>query len=84
MGFSEKFIGSIENPTLKARYNISHLNLLAKALGCAIHELIPPKPFDNDIIKLRVRRSIVLNSDGQPTKKTVLDVFEIKAVKAKH
>lgn len=84
MGFSEKFVGSIENPTLNARYNISHLNLLAKALDCTLHELMPAKPFENDMIKLKVRRALIIDLNGRPTKKTSLQVIETKTLKVKH
>jgi transcriptional regulator with XRE-family HTH domain len=78
MGFSEKLVGSIENPTLKARYNISHLNLLAKALDCSIHELLPSSPFENDIIQLRVKKNFIIGTDGKPTKRTDFEVTTVK------
>jgi transcriptional regulator with XRE-family HTH domain len=78
MGFSEKLVGSIENPTLKARYNISHLNLLAKALDCSIHELLPSSPFENDIIKLKVKKTHAIGADGRPTRRTELEVTTSK------
>lgn len=80
MGFSEKLIGSIENPTLKAKYNISHLNLLAKALGCTITDLLPSKPFEYDLVKLKVKRIHKLGGNGKPSPKTTLEVIEVKTL----
>ncbi|MBL0741075.1 helix-turn-helix transcriptional regulator [Chryseolinea lacunae] len=77
MGFSEKLVGSIENPTLSARYNVSHINLLAKALNCNIHDLLPVKAFSADFLKLKVKRTHKLSRDGKPSKKTVLEVIDI-------
>lgn len=45
MGFSEGFVGNIENPNLPEKYNIKHLNLLAKALGCSPKDFMPEKSF---------------------------------------
>jgi transcriptional regulator with XRE-family HTH domain len=81
MGFSEKLIGSIENPTLKAKYNISHLNLLARALDCSIHDLLPSKPFENDLVKLKIKRSHKLGSNGKPSLKSTLEVVEMKIIR---
>jgi transcriptional regulator with XRE-family HTH domain len=45
MGFSEGFIGNVENPRLKEKYNIKHLNLLALVLKCSPKDLLPQEPF---------------------------------------
>jgi transcriptional regulator with XRE-family HTH domain len=83
MGFSEKLVGSIENPTLKAKYNVSHLNTLAKALECTIHDLIPSIPFELDLIQLKIKRSFKVSKDGKPSKKTTLEVVEIRPFKSR-
>ncbi|GGA95678.1 helix-turn-helix domain-containing protein [Mucilaginibacter rubeus] len=44
IGFSEGFIGNIENPRLHEKYNIKHLNLLAKALNCSPKDFFPDQP----------------------------------------
>src|SRR3954470_19713997 len=64
MGFSEKFVGNVENPTLVEKYNIRHLNLLAKALKCTLWDLLPEEPFDDDLIKVKIKRVKGVNKDG--------------------
>lgn len=55
LGLSEGTIGRIENPRERAKYNIRHINLLAKALKCSPSDLFPPKPLRNDIIKAKIK-----------------------------
>ena len=38
------FISQIEAPSKKAKYNIIHLNLIAKALDCSPKDFLPEKP----------------------------------------
>jgi transcriptional regulator with XRE-family HTH domain len=38
------FIGDIEAPSKKAKYNIKHLNDIAKILGCSPKDFWPEKP----------------------------------------
>lgn len=40
------FIGHVENPSDRAKYNLNHLNKLAKILNCSFKEFFPDKPFD--------------------------------------
>src|SRR6185295_5322603 len=77
MGFSEKLIGSVENPTLKAKFNVRQLNLLARALRCTLWEIIPEKPFTNDLMRVRVKRIPKLNNSGKPTSKTEFRIIDI-------
>lgn len=44
MEVSEGFIGNIENPNYRAKYNLNHLNELAKILKCAPKDFMPDKP----------------------------------------
>lgn len=81
MGFSEKLIGSIENPTLTARFNIRHLNLLAKALDCTLWELVPEKPLDNDLITIKIKRVPIMTTTGRSTNKTRFEIVEFKPAK---
>jgi transcriptional regulator with XRE-family HTH domain len=81
MGFSEKLIGGVENPTLNTRFNIRHLYLLAKALKCTLWELLPEKPLENDLIKIRIKRVPILSKAGKQTKKTTFEIVDIKPVK---
>lgn len=45
LGVSRGFIGDIENPTKKAKYNLNHLNELATILNCYVTDFIPQEPF---------------------------------------
>lgn len=81
MGFSEKFVGSVENPTLGAKYNIRHLNLLAKSLDCSLWDLLPKEPFDDDLVKVKIKRSKGINKDGSKSKRTQIDIIDIQPVK---
>lgn len=38
------FIGNVENPKYRAKYNISHLNELAKILECSPQDFLPKNP----------------------------------------
>ena len=38
------FIGDIENPKYRAKYNLNHLNELAKIFGCSPKDFLPNKP----------------------------------------
>ena len=55
MELAEGAIGKIENPKERAKYNIRHLNLLAKVLSCSLHDLLPEKPLRNDISKATIQ-----------------------------
>jgi len=41
---SEGFIGNIENPNYRDKYNLNHLNELAKILECSPKDFLPEKP----------------------------------------
>ena len=41
---SEGFIGNVENPNYPEKYNLRHLNELAKILKCSPKDFIPEKP----------------------------------------
>lgn len=40
---SEGFIGNIENPSYRDKYNIRHLNQLAKIFKCSPKDFLPEK-----------------------------------------
>ena len=44
MDVSRAFIGKIENPKLDKKYNINHLNQLAKIFNCSPKDFLPDKP----------------------------------------
>ncbi len=43
LNVSEGFIGNIENPKYRAKYNLNHLNEIAKILDCSPKEFLPDK-----------------------------------------
>lgn len=45
LGVSNGFIGQIESPNFRAKYNNSHLNELAKLFNCSPKDFMPEKPF---------------------------------------
>jgi transcriptional regulator with XRE-family HTH domain len=61
IGFSEGFIGRIENPNQSAVYSLRHMNLIAKALKVNIDDLMPEVPLSNDLMKIVIKL-------GKPTK----------------
>ena len=40
------FIGDVENPKYRAKYNLNHINELAKIFKCSPKDFIPDNPFD--------------------------------------
>lgn len=43
MGFSEGFVGHVENPKRRDKYNLNHINILAKIFKCSPKDFIPEK-----------------------------------------
>jgi len=41
MGFSEGFVGHIENPNRRDKYNLNHLNILARIFKCSPKDFMP-------------------------------------------
>ena len=44
LGVTEGFIGQIESPKFRAKYNTDHLNSLAKLFNCSPKDFLPEKP----------------------------------------
>ncbi|MCW3461810.1 helix-turn-helix domain-containing protein [Chitinophaga nivalis] len=40
---SPGFIGDVENPEYRAKYNLNHLNALAGIFGCSPRDFLPEK-----------------------------------------
>lgn len=45
LGLSVGFIGDIENPNFRAKYNLNHINELAKIFDCSPKDFLPEQPF---------------------------------------
>ncbi len=44
ISLSSSFISHVESNKRRAKYNINHLNLIAKALDCSPKDFMPEKP----------------------------------------
>lgn len=44
LGLSDSFISHVETPRRRAKYNINHLNALAKIFKCSPRDFLPEKP----------------------------------------
>lgn len=44
LNVSTGYIGQIESPNFRAKYNIGHLNELAKLFECGFSDFFPEKP----------------------------------------
>jgi transcriptional regulator with XRE-family HTH domain len=44
MEVSEGFIGNVESPNYRAKYNVNHLNELAKIFKCSPRDFLPKVP----------------------------------------
>ena len=44
LNLSKGFIGDVENPKSRAKYNLTHLNEIAKILNCSIGDFLPEQP----------------------------------------
>jgi transcriptional regulator with XRE-family HTH domain len=41
---SKSFVADVENPKRRSKYNLNHINEIAKAFECSIHDLLPSEP----------------------------------------
>lgn len=46
MNVSYGFIGQVENPKRRAKYNLNHINKAAIIFKCSFADFFPPVPFD--------------------------------------
>lgn len=44
LNLSKGFIGNVENPKCRAKYNLNHLNEIAKIMNCSLYDFFPDKP----------------------------------------
>lgn len=44
IGVSDGFISQVESPRHRAKYNLNHLNEIARFLGCSPRDFLPEKP----------------------------------------
>jgi transcriptional regulator with XRE-family HTH domain len=44
LGMSESFVSHVETPKRRAKYNVNHINALAKVFKCSPKDFFPDKP----------------------------------------
>jgi transcriptional regulator with XRE-family HTH domain len=44
LNMSDSFVGHVETPNRRAKYNLNHLNALAKIFKCSPRDFLPEKP----------------------------------------
>jgi len=44
LNMSDSFVGHVETPKRRAKYNINHLNALSKIFKCSPKDFMPEKP----------------------------------------
>jgi len=44
LNMSDSFVGHVETPKRRAKYNINHINSLAKIFKCSPKDFFPDKP----------------------------------------
>lgn len=45
MEMNDSFVSHVESPKKRAKYNINHINTLAKVLNCSPKDFLPECPF---------------------------------------
>jgi len=80
MKLADGFVSKVETFIERAKYNIRHLPLLAKALDCEISDLFPKQIPKNDQVKLTLLRTNRVNRDGSVSTKKVTEVIKIEPI----
>ena len=44
LDMSEGFIGNVESPNYRAKYNLNHINQLARIFSCSPKDFLPKSP----------------------------------------
>jgi len=81
MGLSEGYVGKVEMLTERAKYNLRHLNLIAKTFGVGFSEILPPKATSHDFVKIKAKKKKRVNKDGTISKRFEIEVVEIIPIK---
>lgn len=50
LNVSKGFIGDVENPKMRAKYNLNHINELAKVFNCSPKEFLPDNFLEEDAL----------------------------------
>lgn len=46
LNMSDSFVGHVETPKRRAKYNVNHVNALAKIFKCSPKDFMPDKPLE--------------------------------------
>lgn len=46
LGYADGFVGHCENPKRRDKYNLDHINKLAKFFNCSPRDFVPEKPIE--------------------------------------
>jgi transcriptional regulator with XRE-family HTH domain len=44
LDMSNGFIAKVESPKMRAKYNLNHINAIAKLFKCSLTDILPDKP----------------------------------------
>jgi transcriptional regulator with XRE-family HTH domain len=82
LGMSDSFVGHVETPKRRAKYNINHINSLAKVFKCSPKDFWPEKALWSEfcLIPLRTKRDNSVTGshskeDLKKARKTITVVF---------
>jgi transcriptional regulator with XRE-family HTH domain len=50
LNVSKGFIGDVESPKMRAKYNLNHINELAKIFNCSPREFLPDNFIEEDAL----------------------------------
>lgn len=48
LSLSRGFVGDTENPLKRAKYNLNHINEIAKIFNCSVTYFFPDQPFEDN------------------------------------
>jgi len=80
MKLADGFVSKVETLTERAKYNIRHLHLLAKALDCNIEDVLPLEKPEYDMVRLSLRRTNKINKDRTISQKKVTEVIKMEPI----
>ena len=78
MKLADGFVSKVETLVERAKYNVRHLPLLAKAFDCEIKDLFPNQTPKYDLVKLTLLRTNRINRDGSVSTKKETKVIKIQ------
>ncbi|MBS1974671.1 MAG: helix-turn-helix transcriptional regulator [Bacteroidetes bacterium] len=72
LGVKRSFIGNIESPNNRAKYNVRHINILADYFDLSPRDFLPEQPLPHNYpSKEKKRRIKAKHQIGKPFKKSI-------------